>query len=118
MVAGWILVGIVLIAIVVVFKVAGKLGKGVGIAIGLFALFLAITVGIFVNQPGATDIDGFGDLMDTSRIYFAWIGTIANNVGDVTGYAVSLDWEEPLPEEFPDDEDEEEDERDSILRLT
>ena len=115
MVAGWILVGIVLIAIVVIFKVAGKLGKGVGIAIGFLVLFLAITVGIFVTQPGVTDIDGLGDFMDTSRIYFAWIGTIFNNVGDVTGYAVSLDWEEPLPEEFP--EDEEEDEEDSILKI-
>ena len=117
MVAGWIIVGIVLIAIIVIFKIAGKLGKGVGIAFGVLILFLAITVGIFVTQPGVTEIDGLGDFVNTGKVYFLWIGTIFNNVGDVTGYAVGLDWNDPLEEEFPDQDEEDENDKESLLKL-
>lgn len=99
MIAGWIIIGLVaLVAFFLIFKSQNFLFFSsiiwryflVAIAIGVILFF----VFSFYNTYQANDsnLKSISGVVDFAGHYFAWLGSVFDKVGDITGYAIKQDW--------------------------
>ena len=87
----WIIVGVVIFAVLAIIKISNEKQKvAVRLLIMLF-IFLAITVS-YVGVRSGADLTSFDSIVNVGKVYFAWIGNIADNVFKVSGYAIHQDW--------------------------
>jgi len=89
--AVWIIVAVVVFAVLAIIKISNEKQKvAVRLLIILF-VFLAITVS-YVGVKSGADLKNFDSIVHVGKVYFAWIGNIADNVFRISGYAIHQDW--------------------------
>lgn len=99
MIAGWIIAGIViLVFFMVIFRSQNIIFFSsvvwryflIALAVGI-VLFFAFSVYNTYDSYDA-DLTSFSGVVDFGGHYFAWLGGVFHNVGDITGYAIQQDW--------------------------
>jgi hypothetical protein len=91
MLSTWIAIGVILVAIIVLFKMKEIRHKFGLVIIGLLLIFLVVSFSQIykVNKPNLKSFDGISEVI---KIYFSWLGGLVKNIGKVTGYAIHQDW--------------------------
>lgn len=86
---------IVVIAIAALIYVFIELQRAKHKIFAIVAIFLLIfgyiSVSVVVKQADV-DLKTVSGLMEATKIYFAWMGSLLKNTVAVTGYAFTLDW--------------------------
>ncbi len=90
MISWWLVAAIVLIAILFLkFKEIRHKIMTV-LMIGL-VLFLALSIArVFISND--VDLSSFEGVTHAGKIYFAWLGGFASNLGKISGFAIKQDW--------------------------
>jgi CDP-diglyceride synthetase len=58
--------------------------------IGLI-LFLYITVTLVIKQNNL-EVNSVQGVIDTTRVYFSWLGSVFGNLKDITSNVINMDW--------------------------
>tara|TARA_Y100000296_G_C5164056_1_gene253531 strand:- start:1588 stop:1914 length:327 start_codon:yes stop_codon:yes gene_type:complete len=64
----------------------------------IFAIFLMVLIvflylgGVVVFQDKTIDFSSYSGIMDATKIYFSWLGSIFGNFKTMTAGAIQLDW--------------------------
>ena len=87
-----ILIIIGLLAVIILFVKAKELRhqyfyKGLAVLILLFLGSIA-----FVWITSGINISTYEGFLSLGKTYFGWLGSLANNLGNIGGYAVKHDW--------------------------
>lgn len=87
----WLVIGIGLIVLMVLFKMKEIRHKFGLVAIALIVLFLVFSFSHVYksNKPDLTTFDGISQV---TKLYFSWLGGVFKNLGKVTGFAINQDW--------------------------
>ncbi len=99
MVAGWIIVAVIaLIVVVFLFKSQDLVGVLGLIRKNIFYVFLIAMLLFFafslthIHNKYDVDYTSFDGITQAGKIYFLWMKSFFGNLGGVTGYAVEQDW--------------------------
>ena len=89
----WELVWIILIIVVVliVFKFKEVRHKFGIIVIALVLIFLVFSF-TQVYKTHDVDLKSVDGITQVAKLYFSWLGTVFNNLGHVTTYAIHQEW--------------------------
>jgi hypothetical protein len=55
------------------------------------ALFLIVSIG-YVTATNKVDLTTFEGIIEITKLYFSWLGSLFKNIMSLTGYAVKQDW--------------------------
>jgi hypothetical protein len=58
----------------------------------IIALIIIVLAGIVIFSNGAYDLGTREGLVSFAKAYGTWTKSLAGNVVDITGYAISKDW--------------------------
>jgi len=86
-----LLVAIIVIALLVMLKLAHFKHKIFLIVIVSLFLFLYATVAV-VSKSNDFDFSTPSGLVDAGKIYFSWLGQGFGNLKTITGNVLSMDW--------------------------
>lgn len=92
--SGWLFLGLVLLAIMVVVTLINKKQAVATSAATFVTIFLVLSIG-YVYISNDLKIDSVGDFLDAGKIYFKWVFSIFGNVKAITAHAINLDWKNP-----------------------
>ncbi|MEI6731917.1 MAG: hypothetical protein WCK90_04525 [archaeon] len=90
----WGLIIVIAVVVVIIFVIMKfkELRHKAGFLVVLFLLlFLGLTFANIYFKSNV-DIKTFDGVMTAGKLYFSWLGQVANNIGDVTGYVINQDW--------------------------
>jgi hypothetical protein len=93
-----ILIVMIIVIVVTIFKsqdllfIFSLIKKYIGVVI-LLGLIVFLVISFYnIQNNYDTDLNSFGGVINTFKIYFAWLKVAFANVGKVTANAVNLDW--------------------------
>jgi hypothetical protein len=88
----WIVIILVLVAMLVFFKTTGvRFGKTWTILIGSIIFFFVLTFGYLITQSGVK-VSNFDGFVSAIQIYFTWLGSFFDNLGNIGGNVINTNW--------------------------
>lgn len=89
----WLLIAIIVLALIIILKVATFRHKLTITIIILLVLFFYISFGV-VARNQALNFKTASGILEAGKLYFSWVGNAFTNVKALTGSAVDMDWTE------------------------
>lgn len=86
-----VVIAVVVILIFVIMKFKELRHKAGFLVVLFLLLFLGLTFANIYFKSNA-DLKTFDGVMTAGKLYFSWLGQVAKNIGDVTGYVIHQDW--------------------------
>jgi uncharacterized membrane protein len=89
----WLLLGLLFAALFVflLFKMGRARTKIAYVFILIVVGFLVISL-IVVYSGENVDLSNLDGVTHAAKLYFSWLGNLLNNLGRISGYAVSQNW--------------------------
>ena len=85
----WILIVIIVVGFFVLFKVKDLRHRIWTILLAVVVLFFVVTIPAAISL---TDLKSFDGVKGAVNLYFTWLGQAFQNVVEITGNAIKLDW--------------------------
>ena len=87
----WFVVAFIVVAVLVIIKLANE-KQAIAVKIMVIAFVFLVISASFVVIRNNLDVKSFDGIVTAGKVYFSWLGTVAKNVVQVSGYAVHQNW--------------------------